>query len=390
MTVSFPTYSPALDANELDAAAVALRAAASSVNQMGAEAPAARDAIAATGFRGPAADAAFDRCLAYGADLGAHADTLAQAAALVSAAAQAQRRLDEAAMVASRFAHSRTIVWLNAMSQLLDAQLADGLGRLAGYQQVYDPLFAHPDEDLATLHARHASSLAPQTRNVVEDAGGLILEAGPASTTVMVGGDRDIAPERVITMVAGATTGKPEQLAGELAKARALHQATGAPVIVWQGYVPPPSVPRALSTASAAAGADDLSMFQAALEERYPDAQKTVIAHSYGTVVATRAATEHGLLADDLWLLGSPGVASQRASDLALAGPHATVHVVDARRDPIRLLRSGPNAALGASPSHPSWGADTHLWVRGSHTDHFKDPAFVTAVQQRSVHASQT
>ena len=55
------------------------------------DAPAARDAIAATGFRGPAADAAFDRCLAYGVDLGAHANTLAEAAALVSAAAQAQR-----------------------------------------------------------------------------------------------------------------------------------------------------------------------------------------------------------------------------------------------------------------------------------------------------------
>ena len=50
MTVSFPTYLPALDANELDAAAVALRAAASSVNQMGAEAPAARDAIAAVSY----------------------------------------------------------------------------------------------------------------------------------------------------------------------------------------------------------------------------------------------------------------------------------------------------------------------------------------------------
>lgn len=382
-------YAPALVAAELDAAAVALRAAASAADRMASEAPAARDAIAATGFRGPAADAAYDRCVAYGADLDSRAQTLAQAAALLTAAARAQRALDEAASVASRAAHSRTIVWLNAMSSLLDAQLADALGRLAGYQQDYDPLFAHPDEDLAALHARHTSSVAPQTRHVVESAGGLILEAGPASTTVMVGGG-DIAPERVITMVAGATTGKPEQLAGELAKAQALHQATGAPVIVWQGYVPPPSVPRAISTASAATGADDLSMFQAALEERYPDAQKTVIAHSYGTVVATRAATEHGLLADDLWLLGSPGVAGTHADDLMLAGPEATVHVVDARRDPILLLRSGPTAAMGASPSHPSWGADSHLWVRGSHTDHFADPAFVTAVQLRGVQDSQT
>ena len=191
-------------------------------------------------------------------------------------------------------------------------------------------------------------------------------------------------PARVITMVAGATTGKPSQLAGELEKAKFLSEQTGAAVVVWQGYAPPPLLTDAVSPHRAEAGADDLAMFQAALEERYPDAQKTVIAHSYGTLLATKAAHKHGLLVDDLWILGSAGVAGSHASELTLAGPDATVHVVDSPTDPILLLRSGPSAALGASPSYAGWGAERVPGVRGGHSDYFTDPALVSALQQRA------
>ena len=158
----------------------------------------------------------------------------------------------------------------------------------------------------------------------------------------------------------------------------------GAAVVVWQGYAPPPSLTDALSPHRAHAGADDLAMFQAALEERYPEAQKTVIAHSYGTLLATKTAKDHGLLADDLWLLGSPGVAGEHSSELTLAGPDSTVHVVDSPTDPILLLRSGPSAALGASPSYVGWGGERLPGVRGGHCDYFTDPAFVSALQQRT------
>ena len=143
------------------------------------------------------------------------------------------------------------------------------------------------------------------TRRIIEAADGLVLEAGPGSTTVMVGATDN--PARVITLVAGATTGNPRQLAGELEKARRIAERTGAAVVVWQGYNPPPDLGAALSAASASEGAGNLAAFQAALEERFPDAQKTVVAHSYGTLVATRAANRDGLLADDVWLLGSAG-----------------------------------------------------------------------------------
>ena len=375
-------YAPALDANELAAAATAVRLAAAAASERAAHAPASAAAIRASGFRGPASDASAARLAGYGAELDASAARLHTAAGLLDNAAQMQHDLDEAARFAARHFHSRGVLWLNAMSMMLDLQLSQSLLGAAGKEQVYDPLFAHPDEDLESLNARHAQTVPASTREVVGAADGMFLEAGPAAATVIVGDAVD--PDRVITLVAGATTGKPSQLAGELQKARYLSEQTGAAVVVWQGYAPPPLLTDAISPHRAAAGADDLAMFQAALDERYPDAQKTVVAHSYGTLLATKAASTHGLLADDLWILGSAGVAASHASELTLAGPEATVHVVDSPTDPILLLRSGPSAALGASPSYVGWGGEQVPGVRGGHCDYFTDPAFVSALQQRS------
>ena len=380
-------YAPALDANELAAAAAAVRLAAAAASERAAHAPASAAAIRASGFRGPASDASAARLAGYGAELDASAARLHTAAGLLDNAAQMQHDLDEAARFAARHFHSRGVLWLNAMSMMLDLQLSQSLLGAAGKEQVYDPLFAHPDEDLESLNARHAQTVPASTREVVGAAGGVFLEAGPTAATVIVGDAVD--PDRVITLVAGATTGKPSQLAGELQKARYLSEQTGAAVVVWQGYAPPPLLTDAISPHRAAAGADDLAMFQAALDERYPDAQKTVVSHSYGTLLATKAASTHGLLADDLWILGSAGVAASHASELTLAGPEATVHVVDSPTDPILLLRSGPSAALGASPSYVGWGGEQVPGVRGGHCDYFTDPAFVSALQQRSDRATE-
>lgn len=375
-------YAPALDTNELNAAAAAVRLAAAAASERAAHAPSSAAAIAASGFRGPAFDASAARLAAYGSVLENSASRLHAAAGLLENAARLQRELDEAAAFAVQHLQSRGVLWLNAMSLMLDLQLSRSLLGAAGKEQDYDPLFANPDEDLETLHARHAATVPASTLEVVEAAGGALLEAGPAASTVIVGDTVD--PARVITMVAGATTGKPSQLAGELEKAKFLSEQTGAAVVVWQGYAPPPLLTDAVSPHRAEAGADDLAMFQAALDERYPDAQKTVVAHSYGTLLATKAAHKHGLLVDDLWILGSAGVAGSHASELTLAGPEATVHVVDSPTDPILLLRSGPSAALGASPSYVGWGAERVPGVRGGHSDYFTDPAFVSALQQRA------
>mgnify|MGYP002714415771 FL=1 len=375
-------YAPALDTDELRTAADLVRLAAASATERATYAPVSAAALAQSGFRGPACDASSARLAECEASLSASAARLTAAAGVLDTAARMQQELDEAAAFAAKHFHSRGVLWLNAMSMMLDLQLSRSLLGANKKEQIYDPLFAHPDEALESLHARHAQTVPASTLEVVEAADGTVLEAGPSATTVIVGDAAD--PARVITMVAGATTGKPSQLAGELEKAKYLSEQTGAAVVVWQGYAPPPSLTDALSPHRAHAGADDLAMFQAALEERYPEAQKTVIAHSYGTLLATKTANDHGLLADDLWLLGSPGVAGEHSSELTLAGPDSTVHVVDSPTDPILLLRSGPSAALGASPSYVGWGGERLPGVRGGHCDYFTDPAFVSALQQRT------
>lgn len=376
------TYKPALIASELFAAAAATRLAAEGARERAEHAPFSAAAIADSGFRGPAFEASAARFADYGSSLSASAERLEQASVALVTAAALQQQLDEAAQFIGVYSHSRVVLWLNGMSMMLDLRLSRTLLGASGKEQDYDPLFDHPDESFEALHARHAQTVPAFTLRAVEDVGGVLLEAGPTASTVLVGDAVD--PARVITMVAGATTGKPSQLPGELEKARMLSERTGAAVVVWQGYAPPPLLTDAASPHRAHAGADDLAMFQAALEERFPDAQKTVVSHSYGTLLATKAAHQHGLLADDLWILGSAGVSGEHVSKLTLAGPDATVHVVDSPEDPILLLRSGPTAAIGSSPSYIGWGGERVLGVRGGHTDYFTDPAFLSALQQRA------
>ena len=376
------TYKPALIASELFAAAAATRLAAEGTRERAEHAPFSAAVIADSGFRGPAFEVSAARFADYGSSLGASAERLEQASVALVAAAALQQQFDEAAEFIGMYSHSRVVLWLNGMSMMLDLRLSRTLLGASGKEQDYDPLFDHPDESFESLHARHAQTVPASTLRAVEDAGGVLLEAGPTASTVLVGDAVD--PARVITMVAGATTGKPSQLPGELEKARMLSDKTGAAVVLGQGYAPPPLLTDAASPHRAHAGADDLAMFQAALEERFPDAQKTVVSHSYGTLLATKAAHQHGLLADDLWILGSAGVSGEHVSKLTLAGPEATVHVVDSPEDPILLLRSGPTAALGSSPSYIGWGGERVLGVRGDHTDYFTDPAFLSALQQRA------
>lgn len=372
-------YQPALDPGDLRAAADTLDA---NRRVVAARATAATDAIGmltATGFAGPTAALAYSQLHQIAQALADNEEALASMSSALRVAAEAQQAIDLAARVAIALRQQRTILLLNAASVLLDSELARQLNhaRATGFNR----LAANPDADLVELSTSHLSTLPPLARDAVRGAGGIVLEAGPGSATVMVGNLED--PSRIITMVAGATTGRPEDFPGELEKAQRIAERTGAAVVVWQGYQPPVSVGTALSPAAATEGANHLSVFQAALEERYPDAEKTVVAHSYGTLVATRAASRHGLLADDLWLLGSPGVDGRSVADLALAGPDAQVYVVDADKDPILHLRSGGYGVLGgASPSSSAYGANVIEGVSGDHSAYFTDEAFLTALSQ--------
>lgn len=277
--------------------------------------------------------------------------------------------------------HRSALAGLNIAGRMLDqacaAAVADAC--MLEHEADLDRLIFHPEEPVHSIHARHLATAPASAREAIEQAGGLILESGPSGHTVMVGDQVD--PSSVTTMVAGVSSGDPAKLGLQLEQARAVAVATGGAVIVWQGYSPPPTLIDGISPSSAAAGADDLSAFQMALNERFPEARKLVVGHSYGSVVSALAA-EDGLFADELVLVGSPGVASISDLNLLSEDPHVTV--ADSPTDPILALRSPLVSAHGVDPASPWFGAERIEGIRGNHTDYFYDPAFLAGIAERA------
>jgi Alpha/beta hydrolase len=125
-----------------------------------------------------------------------------------------------------------------------------------------------------------------------------------------------------------------------------------AAVVVWLGYDTPENVDLVAARSDrAVTGAADLAGLTRILP---PGVGITLIGHSYGSVVAGRAAAT--ARADDIVLLGSPGVDVATAADLHTA---ATVWAATADSDPIRFVPSVRLAGLGhgADPTAASFGA---------------------------------
>lgn len=129
--------------------------------------------------------------------------------------------------------------------------------------------------------------------------------------------------------------------------ARRLFEASagtdGVATIAWLGYDTPDNVGAAVRSA-AIEGAPDLASF---LEGIDPIAVRSVsvVAHSYGSVLAGVAA-RHGIAADNLVFVGSPGTTLNHAGDAVLR-PQGRVWAALAEDDPI---------AWGIAPSElPTW-----------------------------------
>lgn len=376
-------YRPSLSPDALRAAADVLRESADHSRSRANDIALAGDVIVGSGFAGAAAALALSGFPVWSLRITSAATMLNHAAHILEHSANVQQALDRIAYVALHLDQAEVVHQLNTLAWLLDTRTARALRALSTaleHQQdsPRDRLADHPGESLAQRDARLRPTLPAALSEQISAAGGLVLETGPGGTTTVIGDVID--PARVTTMVAGVSTGRPDQLAGELAKARGIAATTGGAVIVWQGYTPPPSVVHGIDPAAAHTGGAELALFQAAVRERYPQAQLTVLAHSYGTVVAARAAQGPGLAVDDLWLLGSPGVGAESVDKLALLGAHPQVYVADADRDPITATRFGHEAAHGYSPSAESFGATRIDGVRGDHSAYFTDPVLLAAL----------
>ncbi|TDC79107.1 hypothetical protein E1193_19595 [Micromonospora sp. KC606] len=208
---------------------------------------------------------------------------------------------------------------------------------------------------------------------------------------------------QVLTYVPGMTSDLADA-PGELSRAgRVLDRCAGiAPgeetaAVLWLDYDAPDFLPEASSSAQARDAGPGLHRFQEGLRATHdgPPARQTVLGHSYGSVVVGGAARDHGLAADALVFVGSPGVGVDRAEALRL--PPERVWASTAPDDVIRLveppgqlagravLATSPLATavsllrpddhrlwFGHDPADPDFGGRTFPSARAGHTGYWE------------------
>ncbi|GAA0922625.1 alpha/beta hydrolase [Nonomuraea longicatena] len=179
-------------------------------------------------------------------------------------------------------------------------------------------------------------------------------------------GDPDTA-DIVVTSVSGFTSGLDAAHA-DLERSRALWQQATATSggrsvasITWLGYDAPQLDPglfdpdRSVAFSGAAVkGGKALAAFADGLRASHEPsgtARSIIVGHSYGSLTTGRAAVlRPGQLADDIILIGSPGVGVSHASGLGIDPQH--VWVGEAGGDPVATL-----GRFGADPGDASFGA---------------------------------
>ncbi|WP_394284832.1 alpha/beta hydrolase [Corynebacterium sp.] len=343
-----------------------------------------RAALAGTSFSGTAADGAF-RALATAAEgYRRPAETIAGIVDALRITAELQHRLDTAVAavitVADRLTDRSPAVLtvlnsLRAMGQVLDLACARHIDALCAdsLPPSAESWRDFPGEDVDVIHEyllltapEHVVELARQhadLRVLETPAGGLVAAVGDVAEA-----------ESVTTFVAGVSSSDPAGWSRQIDHARALSEAAGGAGVVWLGYAAPPDVPAGLDPRPAAAGGAALAQFQRELARRYPDQHRVVVGHSYGSVVTGAAASHEngGLAADDLVVIGSPGMGVNHVSDLVLDSDDPQVHAATAAGDPISLTTAPLTGVHGPDPTARRFGAEVwELEGFGDHSSYF-------------------
>ncbi|GGU44063.1 alpha/beta hydrolase [Streptomyces lavendofoliae] len=144
--------------------------------------------------------------------------------------------------------------------------------------------------------------------------------------------------------------------------------------ILWLGYDAPQHID-VMTEGDAERGAPAYNAFMSGLEatNEHGDAHFTAIGHSYGSLTVGTAAKQPGGIpgADDIILLGSPGVGVQRAGELGVGEEHVFVGASD--HDPVTHLPARDEMAFGG----PAGALFTRDLIDAGNDDVYfgKDPA---------------
>jgi alpha/beta hydrolase family protein len=181
-------------------------------------------------------------------------------------------------------------------------------------------------------------------------------------------GDVDTA-QNVMVSVPGITTSiqtMPAQVDSAhnlYDEARKNHGDQTSAVVAWMGYDAPSGIvglptetPRSGDAIEGSALlAADVQGMRAARGEEWmvrENMHLTVIGHSYGSVATGMAAADHGLQADDIVLLGSPGTSAPNANALSVGPVH--VWTGSNSNDPVSYV--GTIHWWGADPASSTFG----------------------------------
>ncbi|HEU5160685.1 MAG TPA: alpha/beta hydrolase [Streptosporangiaceae bacterium] len=227
-------------------------------------------------------------------------------------------------------------------------------GRLLAYDPRGDGKIAEVFGDLAT--ARQIVVIIPGCGWTLSK----ILASGrpdPATAAVNAAGKvADKVAGNAPGKVAGDVAGAANPIAGAralLAEIRGREPAAQVAVVVWLGYDAPESIDQqAARSERAVTGARALTRFLAGLPG---DGPVTLASHSYGSIVAGRAA-RHNPRVTDVVALASPGMDTGSVSGLRT---RARVWAARAPGDPIAFA---PNVRIwryghGVDPVDPGFGA---------------------------------
>ena len=184
----------------------------------------------------------------------------------------------------------------------------------------------------------------------------LTLDLAGAGRVAIALGDVDRA-QNVAVVVPGmgedaghGVPGTVDRAADLLAEA-GRQSAESTAVVAWVGYAAPGWRQVPFPTRARAGGrmlTADLAMLAAARTGE--PAHVTLVGHSYGSTVVGAAMQAGPRPADDLVLLGSPGVLADRVGQLGIGGHHA--YVGEAALDPI-----ADSGIFGADPGDRGFGA---------------------------------
>lgn len=229
---------------------------------------------------------------------------------------------------------------------------------------------------------QRAASLADPRRRVERAS-----DVGDGRRVVRVGAEQ-AGTLVVLVPGVGTDTGDRDRLDADalavwtalaVAAERDGHRTEGLAVVSWLGYDPPDLVVGGLARGPARVGAAQL-VHDVEQWRRHGAHRVLVVGHSYGGVVSTRAAAA-GLAADEVVLLGAPGLGVAGPEQLRLV-PGAELWSAAALDDPISLLaRAG--VVWGPDPADHAHRLPTGA---SGHSGYLRDPELLAALAELALH----